>query len=187
MKKKRTVFLQSTRLYLRPLCLRDVSTLQAYANDPEVRHYVANVYPISLQDEEAWIKKVMERNPNDIILAVVLKKNDKMLGCMGLHHIDYVNRIATTGTLFGAKEEWNKGYAQESKMLLLEYAFLTLNLRKVCSTATAPNIGSIKHNKKCGYIVEGVQKDQWYRDGKYHDNVLLAVFKEDWLKIYKKV
>jgi RimJ/RimL family protein N-acetyltransferase len=85
--------------------------------------------------------------------------------------------------MLGAKEEWNKGYAQEAKMLLLEYAFQTLNLRKVCSAAFAENKGSIKHNLNCGYQIEGKRKKQFYRDGKYHDETILSVFKEDWLKL----
>ena len=183
MKKKHIVFLEGKRIYLRPLDLSDLGTLQIYANDPEVRHYLSNVLPVSKTDEENWIKKVTEKNPNDVVLGVVIKKGHKLLGCMGLHKIDYVSGTATTGSMLGAKEEWNKGYAQEAKMLLLEYAFQTLNLRKVCSGAFAENKGSIKHNLNCGYQIEGKRKKQFYRDGKYHDDILLAVYKEDWLKL----
>ncbi len=183
MKKKLVVFLQGKRVYLRPLDLGDVEDIQRYANDPEVRRYLSNVYPLSLYEEQEWVKKSSTRDIHDIVLAVVLKKGHKLLGCMGLHSIDYVSGTAKTGSMLGAKEEWNKGYAREAKMLLLEYAFLTLNLRKVCSRAFVDNKGSIQHNLNCGYKVEGILKKHVYRAGKYHDNVLLAVFKQDWLKV----
>lgn len=186
MKKKTVVFIKGTRLYLRPLSIEDVPTIQRYANDPEVRHYVSNVYPLSLQEEKKWVEEAMKRDKEDILFVVCLKKSDKLLGLMGLHGINYVDGTASTGTLFGAKEEWNKGYAQEAKMLLLEYAFLTLNLRKVCSAAFLENKGSIQHNKNCGYVVEGILKKHWYRDGTYHNKVLLSVFKKDWMKIKKQ-
>ncbi len=185
MQTKPIVFLEGKRVYLRPLDLSDVELVQKYANDPDVRHYLSNLLPASRQDEENWIKKVMERNPNEIVLAVVLKKQNKLLGCMGLHRINYVDGTAVTGTMLGAKDEWNKGYAQEAKMLLLGYAFLTLNLRKICSAAIAPNKGSIAHNQRCGYNIEGCQRKHVYRDGKYHDFVLLAVFKNQWMKLKK--
>lgn len=183
MKKKHVVFLEGKRLYLRPLELSDLNEVQLYINDPDVRRYLYNIYPLSKIDEEEWIKKAMTNSPDGVTLAVVLKKDNKFLGCMGLHKIDYVGGTAMTGSMLGAKEEWNKGYAQEAKMLLLEYAFMTLNLRKVCSAAFAKNKGSIKHNLKCGYKIEGIRKKQFYRDGKYHDDVLLAIFKSDWLKL----
>lgn len=185
MRTKPIVFLEGKRLYLRPLCIADVPVIQRYVNDPDVRRYLANVFPVSEQDEEQWVKKVMQRDETNIVLAVVLKKRHKLLGCMGFHRINYVDGTAYTGAMLGAKEEWNKGYGQEAKMLLLEYAFLTLNLRKICSTATAPNKGSILHNTKCGYKIEGYLKKQTYCDGKYYDHVLLAVFKQDWLKVKK--
>ncbi|MBP6857671.1 MAG: GNAT family N-acetyltransferase [Candidatus Pacebacteria bacterium] len=184
-KKTPVIFLQGKRLYLRPLDLSDLSLVQRFVNDPDVRKYLSSTYPLSKGDEEEWIKRVSSRNPNNIVLAVVLKKDNKFLGTMGLHRIDYVSGIACTGSMLGAKEEWNKGYAREAKMLLLEYAFMTLNLRKICSDAFAKNKGSIKHNQNCGYKVEGVLKRHHYRDGKYHDQVLLSVFKRDWLKLRK--
>lgn len=104
---------------------------------------------------------------------------------MGLHKIDYVNGIAETGAMLGAKDQWNQGYGAEAKMLILEYAFLTLNLRKILSTTIAKNKGSIKHNQNCGYKIDGVRKKHFYRNGKYHDEVLLSVFKKDWLKLRK--
>jgi RimJ/RimL family protein N-acetyltransferase len=180
------IFLEGKRLYLRPLDLNDLDLVHKYINDPGVRQYLASIYPLSKIDEEGWVKKASSRDPNNIVLAVVLKKGDKFLGTMGLHRIEYVSGTATTGSMLGAKEEWNKGYAREAKMLLLEYAFLTLNLRKICSRAFVNNKGSIKHNLNCGYKIEGILKKHDYRDGKYHDNVLLAVFKQDWLKLKKQ-
>jgi RimJ/RimL family protein N-acetyltransferase len=185
MKKKPVIFLEGERIYLRPVEMSDLDVLQLYANDPEVRHYLANVFPVTKQTEEEWIKRVSVKKPEDVLLVVVIKKKHKLLGCMGLHKIDYVSGLASTGSMLGAKEEWNKGYAQEAKMLLLEYAFMTLNLRKVCSAAFIQNKGSVKHNLNCGYQIEATLKDHYYRDGKYHDFVLLSVFKRDWLKLKK--
>lgn len=186
MKTKNTVFLEGKNVYLRPLELSDLAILQKYVNDPEVRRYLSSIYPQTLQDEEAWLRKIMTSNPNSIEFGVVLKKGNKLLGCMGLRILSHVDGTADTGTMLGAKDEWNKGYASEAKMLLLEYAFLTLNVRKVCSRAYAPNLGSIRHNQKSGYVIEGRLKDHIYREGKYHDLVMLAVFKDVWIKKFKK-
>ena len=185
MKTKPIMFLEGKRLYLRPLEVSDTDTITRYINDPEVRHYLTTIYPSTKVAEENWIRKMADHDEYNIVFAVVLKKQDKLLGCMALHRINYVDGTATTGAMLGAKEEWNKGYGQEAKKLILEYAFLTLNLRKICSEAAAPNKGSIAHNLNCGYKIEGYRRKQVYRDGKYHDNVLLAVFKTDWMKLRK--
>jgi hypothetical protein len=41
-------------------------------------------------------------------------------------------------------------------------------------------------NKKCGYKVEGVQRQHVFKNGEYHDRILLAVFREEWLPIWKR-
>jgi RimJ/RimL family protein N-acetyltransferase len=48
------------------------------------------------------------------------------------------------------------------------------------------NKRSLRYNLKCGYKVEGVRKKQIFRNGKYHDEILIAVFKEDWLPIWER-
>lgn len=183
MKKKPVIFLEGKHLYLRPVSLEDLEPITQFRNDPEVWHYLARVHPCSIQLEKEWIEKVMKEDSGSMMFAVVLKQKNKFLGTMGLGKINYIDGTAETGSMLGAKEEWNKGYAKEAKMLLLQYAFQTLNLRKVCSLAFAENKGSIKHNLNCGYQIEGVRKRHYYRDGKYHDQVQLAVFKTDWLKL----
>lgn len=44
----------------------------------------------------------------------------------------------------------------------------------------------MKYNLKCGYKIEGVRRKQRFRRGKYNDEILIAVFKENWLPIWKK-
>lgn len=188
MKKKVTpvVFLEGKRLYLRPIEQSDVCAMQRYVNDPEIRCYLSNSYPISLFAEQAYAEKKMKHDPTDITLAICLKKGNRFIGLMGLHRIDYINRIATTGSVIGEKDEWNKGYGQEAKALLLEYAFDTLNLRKISSAAIEGNKRSIQHNIKCGYQIEGVLKKEFFKNGRYYDKVMLGIFKESWKKHKKQ-
>ncbi len=105
---------------------------------------------------------------------------------MGIHRINWKDRTATTGAVIGEKAYWGKGYGSEAKKLLLDYAFNELNLRKICSGALAFNGRSQAYSKKCGYEVEGVLKQHIFKNGEYHDLVQLAVFKEQWLPLWKK-
>jgi RimJ/RimL family protein N-acetyltransferase len=71
-------------------------------------------------------------------------------------------------------------------MLLLDYAFNTLNLHKICSNAYDFNKASQAYSKKCGYKVEAILKEHAFCNGRYVDQVVLAVFREDWLPLWKK-
>ncbi len=179
------IFRKGKKVGLRPILEEDITLFHSWINDPEVRKYLNNSFPMSLTDEEKYFERISNSSKNDVTLAVVRKKDNVLLGSVGLHKIDYINGTASTGSMYGRKSEWNKGYATEAKMILLEYAFMTLNLRKICSVAICGNIGSIKHNMNCGYKKEGIRKSHYFRDGQYHDAVMLAVFKKDWEKIWK--
>jgi len=178
------VFLQSKRVVLRPLLKEDVPLLIRWINDPEVSQYLSVYMPMMEADENEWFENLHKRKPYDIVLAIVVDR--KAIGTMGIHGINMKDRVATTGALIGEKEYWGKGYGSEAKMLLLNYAFNTLNLRKVCSAVFAFNERSYKYSLKCGYKEEGRRREQFYRHGKYWDEILLAVFRDDWLPLWEK-
>ena len=96
--------------------------------------------------------------------------------------INYVDGTAETGTVIGEKEFWGKGYGMVAKILLLRFAFLQLNLRKIYSRAVAFNGRSLRYSQKCGYKVEARLKNDRYCDGTYHDMVILSVYRKSWVK-----
>ena len=71
-------------------------------------------------------------------------------------------------------------------MALLEYAFDILNLRKIISRVKAFNSRSQRYSEKCGYVVECKIKDRFFEAGKYWDEIILSVTREQWLKCRKR-
>lgn len=181
---QRIVFRTGKRVVLRPFHIEDAPLLTKWINDPEVTKYLKRSYPTTLTQELDWLK-TLGQNRENVVLGVELI-GGPLIGSMGLHRISWINRTATSGAFIGEAEHQGQGYGTEAKMLLLEYAFNTLNLRKVCSTVLAFNGRSQRYNEKCGYVVEGVQRAQMFRNGVYHDLVLMAVFREDWLPLWEE-
>ncbi len=184
MEKNRVVFLRGRKTVLRPVNKTDVPLLVRWMNDPEVRLFLTAVMPFTEGAEIAWVEG-LDKRPNDVVLMVETKDGTP-IGLMGLHRIDWVSRVATTGAAFGDKAYWGKGFGQDAKMALLGYAFNTLNLRKICSACFAFNGRSAAYNQKCGYRVEGRRRKQFYRRGRYYDEILLCIFREWWEPKWKK-
>lgn len=169
-----------SRIYLRAVSKDDLRILTIWINDPEVNQYLKVSYPMSYEDQLKWYESHMhERVRTSVHFAIVLKDSDQIIGVMGLHHIDHKHGTATTGSFIGNKQYWNKGYGTEAKMLVLEYAFNTLNLRKICSMVYDFNTRSKRCLEKCGYHEEGIRKAHIYRNGHYCDEILMAVFRPD--------
>jgi RimJ/RimL family protein N-acetyltransferase len=140
--------------------------------------------------EKKWLERLAERG-NDVMLVIVLKgktlAQDRPIGTMGLHGIDRVNGVATTGAAIGEEDCQGKGYGTEAKMLLLEYAFNTLNIRKVYSRVFSINPRSRAYSEKCGYVLEATLPNSHFRMGRYVDEHILAVYADQWRALWKKV
>ena len=180
--KHKVVFLEGKKVILRPLDKeKDLGVVLKWVNDPELRQFVSFFLPLTKKQQEEWFDK---RREDEIVLAIETKQGE-FIGTIGLHRIDNRHRTATTGTLIGEKSFWSKGYGTDAKMILLNYAFNTLNLRKIKSRAFATNSRSVNYSKKCGYEVEGILKNEYFINGKYVDEICLAVFRKNFKKIWQ--
>lgn len=181
---KRVVFLSGKITNLRPAQKSDIPHLTRWINDPEVRVFLANTTPHTEKLEEGWYESLGKDDKN--IVLIIETKDGTPIGVMGLHRIDWKHGIATTGALIGEKEYWSKGYGTDAKMILLDYAFNTLGLRKICSNVTAYNERSLRYSLHCGYKIEGRLRKEIFRKGKFWDKINLGVFRDEWLPIWRK-
>lgn len=177
------VFLRGRKTILRPSNKEtDQALLCKWINDPEVRQYLQVYKPITFHQEGEFLES---HGKNDSrIFFIIETLEGKAIGVMSLEQIDWKDRRATTGTLIGEKEYWNKGYGRDAKMALLKYAFGDLNLHKICSGAMCFNERSLRYSLACGYRVEGRLEKHVFRNGRYHDQILLAIFRKSWQKAY---
>jgi RimJ/RimL family protein N-acetyltransferase len=180
------VFLRGKRLYLRPPCAKDIPSFLRWMNDQEVTQYLSAFLPVMEADEAEWIERIRKNKEKEVVLVIVDIETGKPIGSMGIHGISWKDRRATTGAVIGEKSYWGKGYGTEAKMLLLNYAFNTLNLRKICSRVFGFNGRSRAYSEKCGYKIEGTLRDHHFKRGAYCDEIHLAVFREDWLPIWER-
>ena len=180
------VFLKGFKTVLRPLRKEtDIEPILRWFNDTEVTRYLLmGSRPLSYQEEVEWMDK-RHQSLTDMVLAIETL-DGKYIGNIGFHNINHLDRTATSGTSIGEKEYWGRGYGTDAKMSLLYHAFYSMNLRKINSAAIAYNKRSINYSLGCGYKIEGVRKQQIFKEGAYHDEVLLALFKEDFDKAWKK-
>lgn len=183
----KVVFAKGFKTVLRPVDKSDASLFQRWINDPDIRKFVHNTFPMDLQAEERWIDSLSKRE--NTLIVVIETIEGTAIGTMGLHGINFVDGIATTGAIIGEKKYWSQGYGSDAKMILLHHAFYNLGLRKICSSVKAFNKRSKAYLEKTGYVVEGVRRKQVLYNGRYWDEILLAIFREEFLKrwrVYKK-
>lgn len=117
---------------------------------------------------------------NRILWAVFLERKgiNKHIGNVSLH-IDWLNRSAEFGCIFGEINEWGKGYAAQAMKWLIDHAFEKLNLNRVWLGTAIENIGMIKAAEKVGMTKEGVLKSAVWLNGAYMDIVRYGIIKDE--------
>lgn len=177
--------LQEKNTLLRPLSLADLDEIMLWINDQEVNQYVGRVLPMNREAESAWIS-ALAQNKNDIVFGICCvneKSVIQLIGTCGLHRINWIDRRAVTGIAIGNKAYWEKGIGSIAFRLLIKYAFLSLNLHRLSSSAIAFNDRSIALHKRCGFTLEGVSRRAVSRHDQYYDLINFGLLRDEFLKI----
>ena len=176
------IVLESERLILRPWEESDCSDLQEGLNNLEVSKWLAFVpYPYTLRDARAFIN--ITKNTNDYEFAIVLKKENKVIGGTSLSNISVVHKTAGGG-IWISQKYWGKGYGKEAFGKRIEFAFANLNLRKLENGYFAGNEKSFKMQESFGYKKEGIRRKKYIcmATGKVEDEYLTGLLKEEWIR-----
>jgi MFS family permease len=95
------VFRMGERVILRPVERADAPAMRRWVNDPEVTQYLMRAFPLTEREEETWIDSLGTDDRN-IVVAIVDREHNKLIGSIGLHNINWRHRTAMTGTIIGA-------------------------------------------------------------------------------------
>jgi len=177
------VFLRGKKTIQRPVNKEtDFELLWQGVNDPAVIHFTMGYLPRTKEQQEEWINKIGkdDKDVHFAVEAVEAGAKRTLIGIMGIHRINWVDRNAHTGAMIVRKDYWGKGYGTDAKMCLIEYAFNTLNLHKLCSNVFDFNKRSLNYSLKCGYKKEGLRRQQAFVNGSYCDIIELGLLREDW-------
>lgn len=174
-------FLIGEKIYLAPVEVDDLNHYLKWMNDQEVTRFLNTRFPLN-RDVEKELLESMVREEDTIVLGIHLKETDKLIGGIGLHKIQQVDRCATFGIVIGDKEEWSKGYGTEATELIVNYGFQTLNLNRIELEVFAYNERGINCYEKVGFMREGARRQARFCDGEYYDVILMGILRQEWEK-----
>lgn len=128
-----------------------------------------------------WQEKDLEvERPNGVLFLIVRQEDDLPIGFIGLDGVDLLHGDSFIGIGIGEQELWGQGYGTEAMRLSLEYGFQVLNLHRVTLNVFDYNQRAIRSYEKCGFQVEGRQRQAIHRDGRRYDILFMGVLREDW-------
>jgi diamine N-acetyltransferase len=175
----KNVFLAGTGIYLRPVERADSTQFVKWVNDAEVTRTLLLHRPVTHEAEEEYLMTIAKSDAS-VVLGIVARESDQLVGIAGLHQIEAKDRHATFGIFIGEKSEWGKGYCTEATALMVGYAFDTLNLHRVALHVVEHNVAAIRSYLKVGFQQEGVLREAMFREGRYHNLLTMGILRDEW-------
>lgn len=84
-----------------------------------------------------------------------------------------------------AREHWGKGYGKEAIKIILKYYFMELAYQKVTVYIYSFNERSMKLHESLGFCKEGVIRRMIYTNGKYYDEVIYGMTREEFDEVMR--
>ncbi len=155
-----------------------------WLNDPDIMRLLGRRHHLSMADEERWYEEYLSSRKSKIF--AILEENGNHIGNVGLHNIDNENRRSSLGIVLGEKTQWGKGYGSEALNTVLKYAFNELGLHKVSLRVFQDNERAIRSYASCGFKKEGIEREQVFKDGEFHDLYVMSILDREFKKLSKE-
>jgi RimJ/RimL family protein N-acetyltransferase len=171
--------MQGKLVRLRGFEKSDADAMLRWASDEDVvRWHGPPDWPASRAQAERYIERMTAADSPDKGFAIETL-DGALLGDCGLRKIDWKSRKAEFFITIGEKEFWDKGFATETLKLVSRLAFDKMNLNRLWLTVLVDNPRAVRCYEKCGFVREGLLRQESYVDGKYRDVLMMALLRED--------
>lgn len=167
---------------LRPVTRKDWAQIVGWWNDTEVRrlfdvHFVDQTF----SDAEKWFARSGSTEevklPRSFVMEVESEGKWTPVGTAEFYSERPSHHTADFGFLIGEKKWWGMGIGTETAKRMIRYGFDQLGYKRIGAVSASYNVRSLNALQKAGFQIEGVRKSYVFRDGEYHDQIMVSVIK----------
>lgn len=135
--------------------------------------------PPTKKEADEFVEKFINFKPGTGRLMFTIENHDgENVGALNLNSIDERNGTFSIGMQID-RDHRGKGYGTAAMEILLRYAFYERRLNKYYGHVLEGNIASATMMKKLGCVEEGVRRQMIYTNGRYHDEILFGLTKDE--------
>jgi RimJ/RimL family protein N-acetyltransferase len=171
--------MQGKLVRLRAYEKSDADALFRWFSDEDVTRWLGPPNFPSRAHQERFIETASASGDGAKYFAIETL-DGKLIGDCGLRFIDWKSRKAEFFITIGEKEFWGKGFGSDALRIVIRLAFDKMNLNRLWLSVLVDNPRAVRCYEKCGFVREGLLRQESYVDGKYRDVLLMALLREDY-------
>jgi RimJ/RimL family protein N-acetyltransferase len=172
----------SERVRLRPMVPDDATMLYEMWSDPE-HHLITDDSPMlieSLAARRARLEtSLAEPDVSTARFTAETIADRTVIGACSLWGLDAFNQFGHIGISL-LPDARTQGYGREMMALLCRYGFRFRNLHRIELETLASNAAMRKLAESCGFVLEGIQREQAYDGDGFSDIVLYGLLRREW-------
>jgi RimJ/RimL family protein N-acetyltransferase len=174
--------LRGKRINLRAIEKEDLPKLMSIRNEDELMIHMSSTipHPISVCAEELDYMEKCKKKYKDEVELLIEKKDGNIIGKCGTMKTRWKDSETTVFILIGGSENRGQGLGTEAMQLLISFIFEQMNIRRIKLYVFAFNERAIKSYEKCGFKVEGVLREELYRNGRYYDVKQMSILRHEY-------
>ena len=168
------------KIRLREYRSDDIEIAQKFINDVEIKQMLHPGIPYlyTYKDEQKWFETISATN--DVYsFAIETLEGEEYIGGCGVNNVDWKNSVVEVGIFIGKKNLLGKGYGTDAMKVLVRFIFEQMNINKIKLKVFSFNERAIRSYEKCGFKKEGILRQEIFRNGKYHDDVVMGMLRDE--------
>lgn len=162
------MILQTDRLHLVPLEMRDAPSLLSILGDAEAMEFWHRPAITRAATGSEIVASQLTAMADGQFLYWTVWRGDDAIGSVDLSALDFAHRRGEVGFLF-RRDRWGSGYGREAVAALVAHAFGSLKLERLEARILAGNKRAKKLVMALGFLPEGRLVGHLLRDGVRHD------------------
>ena len=172
--------IETERLHLRKIDLEAYQYIYEHFSEKELSEFLGINTPEKLQKEKEKFKKgITTYNKSMLLVQLLDKKNNKVIGGCGYHtwYLDHAR--AEIGYALTDDNFKRMGLMSEALQPVLDYGFDKMQLHRVEAFISPTNNASIQLVKKFGFVKEGVMRQHYQKEGQFENSEIYSLLKEE--------
>lgn len=167
-------------MYLRPLESTDIELVHRWYEDVRVSTLMGDP-PISLAARKLRFEDAVKAADADVFrFMICMLVDDRRIGRTDLFDLDRQNGSCAFGITLGEPELWGQGFGTDAVNALVDFAFGQLRMERVWLDTDGQNERAQAAYSKAGFTQEGRFRHAFYQDGRWSDDIRMALLREEW-------
>lgn len=134
------------------------------------------IRPLRKDGAVRWVQRLIDHSH-----AWVIEVHGRLIGEIRLDNVDLHDRRASMAIGILDPAVLGKGLGSEAILLLVRHAFADLQLHRIGIRVLAYNQRAIRAYEKCGFVVEGREREAAFVNGAWHDDVIMGLLEHEFL------